>query len=465
MTEVWTKWEGQVINGVFPLRRFLSASEHSAVFLTEYKAQNLANAAIKLIQANPTQSQSQLAHWTTAAKLSHPHLIRLLETGRCQLGGLPFLFVVMEYAEQTLAQILPKRALTPDEVRELLVPTLEAMAFLHRRNLVLGQLKPSNILVVNDQVKLASDTVRPAGESAPTGAESAEYDAPETKLGSFSRAGDIWSLGLTLVEALTQHPTLWPDSKSETEFLPGAIPPTLEKIIRQSLNRNPADRPTVAELQAEINPAPAVVVASIPQPPVPQPPVPAPKPLESIPEPVVRAAPVRAQPAEKSRLPRWLVPAVAVAFIVVLALWAGVHLLRSQYASKPAAPPTPAAENAESSPPLHPEAAAARPVDHPATPAANSASVLHEEIPDVPPHARGTIRGVIKIAVRVTVDPSGNVVDETLEVHGSSYYFARLAMNAASKWKFVPADNPHARKWLLRFEFSRSGVTGHAASR
>jgi hypothetical protein len=31
--------------------------------------------------------------------------------GRCQLGGYPFLFVVMEYAEQTLAQILPHWAL------------------------------------------------------------------------------------------------------------------------------------------------------------------------------------------------------------------------------------------------------------------------------------------------------------------------------------------------------------------
>src|SRR5437667_9772743 len=134
MTEVWTKWESQVINGVFPLRRFLSGSDHSAVFLTEYKAQNLPNAALKLVPANPALTEARLSHWTTAAALSHPHLIRLLEAGRCQLGGLQFLFVVMEYAEQTLSQILPQRALTPDEVREMLLPTLDALAFLHRRS-------------------------------------------------------------------------------------------------------------------------------------------------------------------------------------------------------------------------------------------------------------------------------------------------------------------------------------------
>jgi TonB family protein len=507
MTEVWAKWEGQVINGVFPLRRFLSASDHSGVFLTEHKAQNLANAAIKLVPANPTQAHAQLAHWTRAAALSHPHLIRLLEMGRCQLGGLPFLFVVMEYAEQTLSQIIPKRPLSPDEVREMLVPTLDALAFLHRRNLVLGQLKPSNILVVNDQLKLASDTVRPAGESAATSAQSAVYVAPEAKVGNFSIADDIWSLGLTLVEALTQHPTLWPDSKSETDFFPGAIPPTLAKIIRQCLNRSPADRPLVSELQAEIEPAPQLTVevpqppipapqppVSAPQPPpvpqppialpqppipvprqppiaVPQPPIPVPQqpPIavpepRPVPRPLKREAPDRAARLAKLLQQRWFVAAIAVLIVVVAALWTGVHMLRSQYASKLVAPSTAAAENSEASQSAAPENSGSRPAERPAQPLANkSALVLHEEIPDISRHALNTIRGRIKVSVRVTVDRSGNVVDESLEGRGSSYYFARLAMEAARKWKFAPADNQADRKWLLRFEFTRSGVTGHAA--
>src|SRR6267154_3044885 len=176
MNEVWTKWEGQVISGVFPLRRFLSASDHSAVFLTEYKAQNLPDAALKLVPVIPTLAQAQLSQWTTAATLSHPHLMRLLEAGRCQIEGRPFLFIVMEYAEQTLSQILPRRALTPGEVREMLHPTLSALAFLHGKDLVQGRLKPSNIVVVDDQLKLASDTIWPVGESSASIAKSSVYD-------------------------------------------------------------------------------------------------------------------------------------------------------------------------------------------------------------------------------------------------------------------------------------------------
>src|SRR6202051_1578951 len=100
MTEVWTKWEGQVINGVFPLRRFLSGSDHSGVFLTEYQTEGLPNAALKLVPAIPILMKTSFSNGNTAPSLSHPHLIRLLDWGRCQLGQRHFLFVVMEYAEQ-----------------------------------------------------------------------------------------------------------------------------------------------------------------------------------------------------------------------------------------------------------------------------------------------------------------------------------------------------------------------------
>src|SRR5262249_54123601 len=33
-SEVWTRWQGHVINGVFPLGRYLGCSDHSGVFLT-----------------------------------------------------------------------------------------------------------------------------------------------------------------------------------------------------------------------------------------------------------------------------------------------------------------------------------------------------------------------------------------------------------------------------------------------
>src|SRR5258708_308380 len=89
--EVWTEWEGQGVHGVYPLRRFLGRSSHSAVFLPESSADNLPNVAIKFVPADPLQTEAQLVQWGTAATLSHPHLLRIFDVGRCQLGGRGFL--------------------------------------------------------------------------------------------------------------------------------------------------------------------------------------------------------------------------------------------------------------------------------------------------------------------------------------------------------------------------------------
>jgi serine/threonine protein kinase len=318
-TEAWAEWENKVVNRVFPLRRFLGGSNHSAVFLTEYKAENLPDAAIKLVPADMLQTEAQLVQWGTAATLTHPHLVRVFDVGRCQLGGRAFLFLVMEYAEQTLAQILPQRALSPDEVREMLLPTLDALAFLHRNQLVHGQLKPSNFLVVNDQLKLASDTLRPTGSTTGGIVGTTVYDPPELRDGVISTAGDIWGLGMTLVEALTQRTPAWPD---ETVSLPTGFPAPFVDTVRQCLNRTPTNRPTVAELEAQCRPAPPAPVASVPQKPV-------------------RAAPREAtSPQNSPKRPLW-VPAISAALVISLAVWVGLRLFQTQPNSGPSTPSMP----------------------------------------------------------------------------------------------------------------------------
>jgi TonB family protein len=505
MTEVWTTWEGEVINGAFPLRHFLNGSDHSGVFLTECNAQGFLDAAIKIIAADPSFTETQLSNWMTAAARSHPHLIRLLDSGRSQLKGHPFLFVVMEYAEQSLSQILPHRALTVDEAREMLLPTLDALVFLHHKNLVHGQIKPTNLLVVNDQLKLSSDTLRPAGELTARVAKSSVYDPPEAKNGRISAAGDIWALGVTVVEALTQRAPVWSEG-SDTPTLPESLPAVFAETVRRCLSRNPADRPTAVDLEAEMKAAAAPVVSLAPVSlapvslapvslaPVSNPPVS--NPAVSIPQPAVGTDPGRAAPRDEPIKQRMLVP-IATALVLILVVgWTFFRLLQrhsdSQQAAssdvpvstQQAAPPT---TDSQDSPPYHawsPDVSAhsptaksaaaskpptspgvSRPSDRPTQQAADaSPSVLHKEIPEVPRSARDTIRGHFSIAVRVTVDKSGNVVGETLEKPGPSKYFARLATEAARKWKFAPADTPDSRQCLVWFEFTRGGATGHAAT-
>ena len=91
---------------------------------------------------------------------------RVHRTGRFQFGSIELAYVVTEYADEVLSQIIPERPLTSDETRAMLGPVIDALEYLHGKGLVHGHLKPSNILVVDEQLKISADSLTPAGRSA-----------------------------------------------------------------------------------------------------------------------------------------------------------------------------------------------------------------------------------------------------------------------------------------------------------
>jgi serine/threonine protein kinase len=485
MSETWTRWQGHVVNGVFPLGRYLGSSDHSGVFLTLCAARYPSEVAIKLVPANRALAESLLPRWKRAGTLTQPHLLRLLEWGGCQLDGLPFLYLVMEYADQTLAQLLPQRALTEDEAREMLVPILHALAFLHGRNLVQGQLKPANILVVGEQLKVASDTIRPVNEDV-TGIHSpSRYDPPEAQLGSSSTAGDIWALGASLFEALTRRQPPGCSENGNAVALPADFSPAFRDIVTRCLRRRPESRPSVSELVAlaqgrstETPPAtiiqplaaaapePTAPEARVTEPRTPEPPLPPAAPPQA-------AAPQPPAPVTSSVQPvsaRLLFAALTVVIVVALG-WTGVRALRAN--RTPSGPSTSSPASGVSASAI---AGGGAPVGARAQ-ARNSAvssnsqigggataspTALHEVIPDVPLAARRTIRGHIKVWVRVIVANDGSVFGAVADRAGSSRYFERLAIEAAKGWRFAASDTASRRLVQLRFEFTRDGTTGRA---
>jgi hypothetical protein len=478
MSEIWLAWQGREINSDVRLGRYLGGSDHSAVFLGDPAA-----VAIKLVPAWSALAESQLSDWESAAGLTHPHLIRLLETGRCVLDGQPCLYAVMEYADQNLAQLLRHRALSEVEVREVLPPTLDALAYLHGRNLVQGQLKPANILAVGDRLKLAADTIRRVSEARGGRGEASEYDPPEARDGSYAAAGDIWGLGLTLVEALTRSRPATVSEGPAGVLLPRDFPPTFRELVTRCLSRRPYDRPKVTEIEAWLRrqPAaaarveprkPAAVAEAVKPEPVP-PPTEMPKgaPAPAAPAPLVpqpfAPRPIRAD-FGASEIPRrrsLALPIIAIVAILALS-WAGMRALRTHRA--PASPAAAAAVSQTAAPPA--TAPAPVPAAQPSPPApaqAGSAAtpvVVHAEIPDVPVRARNTIHGHIKVSVRVIVDKNGNVVGALADRPGPSRYFARLAIAASKKWTFPPVNTQAQRVYAVHFVFSRDGTTGHAAA-
>lgn len=260
MRDDWKKLEGQVVNNKLPLQRLLGSTSYSAVFQTQSPNSQARNIAIKLISSGP-HADSQALLLNRASKLSHPNLLRLMPGGRCQLAGMDFAFVVMEYAEEDLGRVLPNHPLTTEKAREMLGLLIDALSYLHSQGLAHSHIKPSNILSVGKQLKLSSDSVLPFGESHPTHRPFDAYDAPEAGTALVAASGDVWSLGVTLVEVLTQHPAVpTPESQSDP-VVPSTLPQPFFDIARQCLRRDALLRWTPAQITSCLNPTPVQVAS------------------------------------------------------------------------------------------------------------------------------------------------------------------------------------------------------------
>jgi len=439
-TEAWKTWEGRTVDGKFPLRRWLGSSDHSAVFLTDLGGSQ--KAVIKLIAAS-LNADRQLSRWAIAAKLSHPHLIRLFEMGRCRFDGTPLLYLVMEYAEEDLSQIIPQRPLTPAEVGDMLPPLLDTLSYLHGKGLVHSRIRPSNILAVADQLKLSTDGVSSRGESDEKPTSLTIYDAPEVATGEIFPAIDVWSLGATLVVALTQNPPAI-RAKEQDPVVPETLPEPFRSIARESLHRHVKQRCTIADIKAWRPPQPP------PQQPQQQPS----RPPVTTPE----------SPTTTNGF-RWrLAVPIALALVVIVAI-AGQKLLAPHGVSPAAQPATQTEQSTPAAvvpPAVSPSATPnSQPANSPKPSSPSPGDVIRQVIPEVPQSASNTITGKIKVKVRVEVDASGKVTNATLTTPGPSKYFANLALKAAQKWEFAaPQANgqPTPSTWTLRFEFSKTST-------
>jgi serine/threonine protein kinase len=256
-SEVWKKWEGQVVDHKYQLLRYLGATDHSVVFLAEFHDPEPRQAAIKFISAEFGNREEQIAAWKEASKLSHPNLIRIYGGGLCKIEDTDLLYVAMEYAEENLAQVLPSRALMAEETSEMLNSVVDVLVYLHGKNVVHGHVKPSNILANGESLKLSSDTIFPAGEVREMRRERSAYDGPELPRAGYTPASDVWSLGVTLVESLTQQHAVLPFNEQADPIIPAAVREPYLEISRHALRREPKLRWTSARIAERLNPTAA----------------------------------------------------------------------------------------------------------------------------------------------------------------------------------------------------------------
>ncbi len=205
---------GTVIEGRYEIRSRLARGGMSTVYLAVDRRLDR-EVALKVLYPHLAENPALVDRFEleakTAARLSHPHVVNVLDQGVDERADGDLAYLVMEYVPgYTLRTVLQRRrAMTPRVALAYLEAIVDGLAAAHRAGLVHRDMKPENVLVSRDgQIKVADfGLARATTDFTGVGAAlvgTVAYISPELVSGSpADERSDIYAVGIMAYEMLT----------------------------------------------------------------------------------------------------------------------------------------------------------------------------------------------------------------------------------------------------------------------
>lgn len=255
---------GRVLSGRYRLIAPVGSGASAQVFLAD-DVRLKRRVAVKVLHDALADDDSFLrrfrAEAQAAAALNHPNILTVFDWGEDE--GSPYL--VTEYLGGGSVRSLLDRGVrcTPSQALLLGLEAARGLDYAHRRGLVHRDIKPANLLFGDDgRLRIADfGLARALAEAAwtePQGAVlgTARYASPEQARGeTVDGRGDVYSLGLALIEAVTGQVPFAADTTIGTLMArvgrPVEVPESLgplRKVLERVGQPEPAARPDAGEL-------------------------------------------------------------------------------------------------------------------------------------------------------------------------------------------------------------------------
>jgi serine/threonine protein kinase len=207
----------------------------------------------------------------TAARLDHPHVIRIRSVGKAG----PHVYFAMDLCADSLAERLAREGPLPEgDVLRIARDVCEGLGYAHAQGVIHRDLTPDNILLRSDGSAVISDfgiARAVSGYVASTGVDmtvgTPHYISPEQAQGrKLDQRADFYALGITLYKAMTGDVPFTSNDWFELARMHVEDPPPsprkrrpdiskrLERVIAKCLAKHPDDRyATAQELLADLD--------------------------------------------------------------------------------------------------------------------------------------------------------------------------------------------------------------------
>ena len=203
-----------------------------------------------------------LSEIRTTARLQHPHILPLLDSG--EADGLLYYVMPLVTGETLRARLEREQQLPIDEAVRIARQVADALGYAHAQGVVHRDVKPENILLQDGHALVADFGIALAVQSAggqrmtQTGLSlgTPQYMSPEQAMGerTLDARTDVYALGAVTYEMLTGEPpfsgatvqAIVAKVLSAEPQLPTlirkTIPPHVEGAVLKALAKLPADR-------------------------------------------------------------------------------------------------------------------------------------------------------------------------------------------------------------------------------
>ena len=248
----------------YSLQRELGAGGMATVYLA-HDVKHDRDVAIKVLHPDlgaALGSERFLTEIRTTARLQHPHIVPLLDSG--EADGLLYYVMPLVIGETLRARLDRERQLPVVDAVRIAREVASALDYAHRQNVIHRDIKPENILLHDGSALVADFGIALAVQSAggarmtQTGLSlgTPNYMSPEQAMGerTIDARSDLYALGAVTYEMLVgEAPFTGPSvqaiiARVLTEEPRGisvqrkAVPAGVEQAVMRALEKLPADR-------------------------------------------------------------------------------------------------------------------------------------------------------------------------------------------------------------------------------